>query len=819
MCGKDVVGDSKGREKRGLPLVLKLVLLSLAAASVVSALTFLYYVDREIRKGLVDGVSYAGDALDRIAPSASLALWTYDDQALRKVLTGLRNDPMIDTAIISSERGEVKESLFRPQKSHRATFFSRPLLSTQDTPSLVVRKPLSYLDPRTGKKVQVGYLAVGASLEAVADRTRARVADTGFGILIAGSGFTVALLLVSILLVTRPISTLTRRVDRFDSGNKGSLDVPTAMLRRRDEIGRLARVIIQAFETLKRQSAEAEESRRRLKELLDGSIQAYIVVSDFKLLFVNEAAAQMFGYENADAMMVECDYAATFKKDEDGKFIGFSDKMASAREGETVIVEQQPRIRRDGNEILVRAHGRKFRWDGLPAVQVTLVDITDRVQAETELRNLATRDPLTGLPNKTLFLEQIGWALQESEGRPVAVMLIDINRMKVVNDMLGMSGGDAVIRVVGERLAELADSSNFVARFPGGEFAVISTDDVDNKRLQWLAGTIARLIGDPIRIEEKEITVSASFGIAVWPFDGRDPASLMVAAENACQIAKMDRSRGAVFASDRMNRDAARRYELEHMINRAIRNNEFKVYYQPKIDSLSGEVMGAKALLRWPQGAGYISPDEFIPVAEDCGSITELGQHVLRIIAADMQRMCKEHRMEVPVAFNASFLQFKDERFVHHISGILKEYEVPPTLFHVEITESATMEELDAVIPVLKTLRQLGMKIAIDDFGTGYSSLSQLKRLPVDYLKLDKSFTDDIVREDAQTIASAIVSLGHSLGLRVIAEGVETKEQAELLRKLGYDEFQGYLYSRPCPLEEFIRYYNGISSNWASLGD
>ncbi len=502
-------------------------------------------------------------------------------------------------------------------------------------------------------------------------------------------------------------------------------------------------------------------------------------------------------------MLDECDFRRTFPILPDGSQEGYVD-LLNRDDIDEINLVARPRLRRDGSRFLADVAGRRIRWKGEWAVQTALVDVTARVRAEQELRELATRDALTHLPNKALFLEQLGFALRDARPGRLGVLFINVNRMKGFNDALGLAGGDELLRQIGERLRSQLVGRSLIAKFPGDKFAVLMHDVDDESDLITLAQRFDDLLQARFTIGGQPVQATLSYGAAVWPFDGRNAEELTLAAERACGNANLRRARQVVFSDQSMNAEAARRYDIERRLAEALANGRLEVHYQPKVRAGDGRVVGAEALIRWPVDDGtFISPAEFIPVAEATGQILDIGRFVVRQVCADQERLAREIGLLVPVAVNVSAIQFQNDDMLRTARQALEAHRVPPSALQFEVTESATMEQIDEVIPMLAGLRTFGIRIAIDDFGTGYSSLSHLKRLPIDYLKLDRSFTGDVNGGDGRSIASAIVGLGHALGLTVIAEGVETEEEAATLRDLGYDEFQGFLYAQPMPIARY----------------
>ncbi|HYD94649.1 MAG TPA: EAL domain-containing protein [Noviherbaspirillum sp.] len=446
---------------------------------------------------------------------------------------------------------------------------------------------------------------------------------------------------------------------------------------------------------------------------------------------------------------------------------------------------------------------------GSPKYYSTVVeDISRRKQVEEELLHLANHDSLTSLPNRSLLLDRLAQALvfaRRSDAR-VAVMLIDLDRFKTINDSLGHDIGDKIIIEISRRLSACIRAGDTIARLGGDEFVVIRPDVAREDAVASMAQQILAGLAQPITLQGHEFFPTASIGISVFPKDGTDGQTLLKNADMAMYRAKDAGRNTFQFYAHEMNTRALDRLKLESGLRRALERQEFAVHYQPQMDIASGRVMGAEALLRWaPPGQTMVFPGDFIPIAEETGLIVPIGEWVLR--QACMQKR-EWHRAgmftDLKLAVNLSARQFKQQDMVKMVSRVLAETGCRPEWLELEITESIIMENPEAAAETLHRLSAMGVRLAIDDFGTGYSSLSYLKRFPIDALKIDRSFVRDITTDaDDAAIAKAVIALAHSLKLAVIAEGVETIEQLDFLREQKCDQMQGYFLSRPLPVDQF----------------
>jgi diguanylate cyclase (GGDEF)-like protein len=426
-------------------------------------------------------------------------------------------------------------------------------------------------------------------------------------------------------------------------------------------------------------------------------------------------------------------------------------------------------------------------------------DITERKRAEGRITHMAHHDSMTGLANRVLLRERLEQALgrmleQESK---LAVLYVDLDCFKDVNDALGHPVGDALLRMAAERLRGCVRDGDTVARLGGDEFAVIQDSIRGDDQATDLAKRIAEVIGAPFQVEGHDVTVSASIGIAMAPRDGDDPDTLLKFADMALYAAKTDGRRTYRFFEPEMNARLHARRALETDLRLAFARNEFELYYQPTIDVASGRIVGFEALLRWHHPErGMVAPSDFIPLAESIGLIVPLGEWVLRQACAEAARWPDE----VTVAVNLSPLQFKNANLVQTVMGALAAAGLPPRRLELEITESVLLQENENNPATLHRLRDLGVRIALDDFGTGYSSLSYLRVFPFDRIKIDGSFVKELPHNvESVSIVRAMADLARGLRMATTAEGVETPEQLEVLRADGVTAAQGFLFSRPLP--------------------
>lgn len=446
----------------------------------------------------------------------------------------------------------------------------------------------------------------------------------------------------------------------------------------------------------------------------------------------------------------------------------------------------------------------------------SFTDISERKTAEERIYHLAHHDTLTGLPNRFSLHNRLSQAIASvrREDKALAVMFLDLDHFKAINDTLGHPIGDRLLVDVAQRLKSCVRESDVVARLGGDEFVVVMTDigEAPLGVVAAMSSKILQRLDQAYVIDGHELNATPSIGIAVFPEDGEDADTLMKNADVAMYHAKSHGRRNFQFFTTTMNEAAAERVELETALRHAIDDGQLVLHYQPQIDAVNAHVVGVEALVRWlhPE-RGMVPPDKFIPLAEETGLIEPLGRWVLGAACRELSALRRGGHANVRMAINLSARQLRHEPLVEHVGGLMREFGLGQGDLELEITETAAMENPQATVAVLKRLRELGVELAIDDFGTGYSSLGYLKLLPIQRLKLDRSFVRDLENDHNDAIiCSATIALAHSLGLEVVAEGVETDAQLTYLKYLGCDIIQGYLFSKPLPgdrLEDYLRDY------------
>jgi diguanylate cyclase (GGDEF)-like protein/PAS domain S-box-containing protein len=575
---------------------------------------------------------------------------------------------------------------------------------------------------------------------------------------------------------------------------------------RKDAQGTVLDVIGVATNVTDQRRAEraANQSEMRYRLLFEGNLAGvYRTTLEGRILDCNDSFARIFGYSSREEVLAlpAWDFYPT---PEDRKAT-----LARLKERGTLANFEQCLRRKDGNHVWVLENGNLMEGtDGSPSlIEGTVIDITERKRAEEQVKHLAFHDSLTGLPNRLLFHDRLRVAMVHANRyrEKLAVLFLDIDRFKVINDSLGHPIGDELLRRIAERVGGCIRQEDTIARLGGDEFTVLLPGIAKEEDAATIANKILEAVRLPFFIEHRELFITTSIGVTLFPEDGTDPESLVRNADTAMYRAKEQGRDTTRLYAPAMNTKALERLSLEGRLRQALQNQELIVHYQPLIDLATGRIRGAEALLRWQHPElGLVAPGDFIAIAEVSGLIVPIGQWVLRTACAQARAWQLLGHPKFSVAVNLSARQFQQADLVFQVTEALHEADLPAAALDLEITESNAMQNAELSIATLQDLKSLGVSLSMDDFGTGYSSLNYLKRFPIDRIKIDQSFVRDVNRDpDDAAIATAIIAMAHSLELTAVAEGVETEEQLEFLLAQRCDEMQGYLFSRPVPAEEF----------------
>lgn len=552
----------------------------------------------------------------------------------------------------------------------------------------------------------------------------------------------------------------------------------------------------------------AHNAEERYRSIFENAIEGiYQTSPDGHYLNFNPALANIYGYESAlDLVRSISDinrqlYAQAGKRDEfvalmsaHGRVINFEAEV-HRKDGEIIWISENAREVRDSNGVLMFYEG-------------TVEDITARKHHEQEIEYQATHDALTGLPNRTLLTDRLQQYLGIADrySNKVAVAFIDLDQFKLINDSMGHLAGDELLKIMATRLEDCVRESDTVVRLGGDEFVLLLTglnqiEDISDSMQRVLSA-----VAEPCAIEGRDFVVSCSIGISIYPDDGRDTTTLLRYADSAMYKSKQSGRNNYQFYTDELNQRLMERLDMEYRLRQALEGEEFLLHYQPKLDFASGKICGAEALIRWqPRDGNMISPASFIPIAEENGFIEDIGRWVLRTACRQAVELNRQLARKLAIAVNVSPRQFRQAGLVTMVRTALEESGLDPACLELEITESSLVHDTGSFIKTLYELKALGVKLAIDDFGTGYSSMAYLKDFPVDRLKIDQVFVSHLETEPKNiAILKAIIALGHSFGMKVIAEGVETAYQQAFLHGIGCNELQGFYFSKPIPMNAFL---------------
>ena len=562
--------------------------------------------------------------------------------------------------------------------------------------------------------------------------------------------------------------------------------------------------------TARRQAFQAvHEAERRYRGLFENAIEGIFRTSvDGEYLDANPALAAIYGYESAAELRdsvrnigaqlyVDAARRAEFMRimREHGEVKGFESRIYR-KNGEVIWISENARAIHD-------EHGAVLLYEG------TVENITERKRYQSRLEYQARHDMLTGLANRSLLQDRLEQAIRTAEhhGERMAVVFVDLDQFKLINDTLGHHIGDELLKTMAQRLSSCARDYDTVARVGGDEFVLLLSSHGEADPIGHSLEGILAAVAHPWTHDRREFHLTCSLGVALYPNDGTDPQTLLKHADTALYRAKEAGRNNFQFFTSELTARMTQRLDMEGKLRRALERDQFELHYQPRIDLRSGLMVGAEALLRWRlPGEGLVLPGRFIPLAEETGLIVPLGTWVMRQACLQLRAWQAQGLSLGRISVNVSPQQFRYGNLVSTVSEVLAETGLSAQFLELELTESSMMRDAPTLIGMLNQLKRLGVQISIDDFGTGYCNLGYLKRFPVDHLKIDRSFVSDLASDaDDAAIVRSIVVLGHALGLRVVAEGVESSQQLDFLRQCACDEVQGFHLGRPLAEGEFRR--------------
>jgi len=569
-----------------------------------------------------------------------------------------------------------------------------------------------------------------------------------------------------------------------------------------DEHGRPVAIEGLVQDVTKRKNAEhaLREAERRYHGLFDNAIEGiFRTTVEGHFVDANPALAHIYGYDSPEELMAslrDIGNELYVEKQRREEFIGIMRARGSVTGFESRI------YRKNGDIIWISENARAVAdEDGTPlGYEGTVEDITERRQYQVRIEHQANYDTLTGLANRSLLQDRLQQALltAAASGQRLAVAFVDLDRFKFINDSLGHHVGDELLKAVAARLKSCVRDCDTVARLGGDEFVLLINGHTGPEHVRQMMEKMLAAVAQPWVIQQGEFLVSCSIGVALHPDDGEEALTLLKHADSAMYRAKDHGRNNFQFFTRELNALLIEQLELETYLRRALERNQFVLRYQPRVHLATGQIVGAEALLRWriPQ-KGTVAPMRFVGLAEETGLIVPIGKWVLQTACAQNKAWQDAGLPPIVVSVNVSPRQFRHENLVQAVADVLRSTGLEPRFLELELTESMVMHDAPKLVAMLDELKELGVKIAVDDFGTGYSSLSYLKRFPVDRLKVDRSFVENMTTEaDDATIVRTIIALGHNLGLKVVAEGVETAQQARALRAYQCDEAQGFLFAR-----------------------
>ena len=769
------------------PLARRLIVAMIAFSATITLVMTAIQLYQEFRRDLAS-LDAQFDLVGEVhLPTLTQSLWATNDKEIRLQLEGILHVPNVVYAAVH-ESGRLHSEV-----------------GARASVRMIERRyPLRYT--HLGQVRDIGTLTVVATLDAI----YAQLVRDALTILLSNAlrTFLVAIFLFVLFhrLVTRHLANVSERLHGIDPARAGKpIALDRAPRPQPDELDLLVDAA-NALQARTRAALDAQrESEGRVRLLLDSTAEAIFGVdTQGNCTFANPACVRMLGYASEDDLVGRRIHDLIHHSHADGRPYPMEQcaiRLASLA-GQPCHRNDEVHWRADGTSFPVEYWSHPMYKDGvLIGSVVTFVDISEHKANEAALHRLAYFDSLTGLPNRVLFNDRVQQALSDARrrSRMVALMLLDLDHFKVVNDTLGHEAGDRLLHEIGARLKHSIREGDTVSRLGGDEFALVFADVGDVQHVAQLAQNVLARFASPVSVGGSEVFIGASLGIALYPTDSLEPDALLKYADSAMYHAKESGRNNFQFYSHEMTLNVQARLRLETELRRALDQGEFFLYYQPQADARDGRIIGVEALLRWRNPDGrLVPPTEFIPVAEDTGLIVPIGQWVLETACAQLAAWHAAGHAGLTLSVNVASRQIRDPLFRETVRQALASSGIPPGTLELEITESVLLEHTEDTLRTLRELKTLGVALAIDDFGTGYSSLGYLKRFPIDRLKIDQSFVRDLAHDaNDRAIVRAIVALARALRLAVIAEGVETAEQLDLLRREDCRYYQGYLFAYP----------------------
>ncbi|ABC27401.1 predicted signal transduction protein containing a membrane domain, an EAL and a GGDEF domain [Hahella chejuensis KCTC 2396] len=751
--------------------------------------------------------------LQAARPPAVRAVHTLDARLAEEVVTGLMQYDYVHQVLIVDELGQILAEGAKPVANSSTGWI------TSSIGAIYRNYPIA-LQMESYHQLQTGRMEVVVNV----DKALEPFFNRAYYVLIIGIVRNMVLVLLLFIafyyMITRPLISLAASFSEVNPEDPGDRRLRLPRSHDGDELGYLAQIGNQFLETLQKRLEErrqAEEtlrdSERQTRQIID-TVPHLIYAKDRNgaFVFVNQALASFYdrniteieGGDHHSLHHLISNLESVRFDNEDREVIDKQKVMFIPEHGLTDIY---------GRRRILQSNKIPFRFFGKPCALIVSVDITDRVEAQSRVEQLAFHDPLTGLPNRNLFYDRLTMDIARSRnhGAYGALLLIDLDNFKNINDSLGHSVGDELLRNVAKNLRNCLDEEITVGRLGGDEFTVIMpelgrTPEEAEQNANLIAAKVLSELSTPFFFNTQEFTVTASMGVALYPDKDANTEVILRYADTALFQAKHEgRNKVTIFKAE-MADAVSKRLSIENELRTAVKDKALMFYYQPQVSVTDGRIIGAEALIRWnhPQ-RGLITPDEFVPVLENSNLILTAGLDMFTQACMQVKEWLDKGWWEedMRVAVNVSPKQFYQPEFVEQIIEILEATRLPAYCIELEVTESVVIQNVKDTINKMLSLKGLGVRFSLDDFGTGYSSLSYLKRLPVDSLKIDRSFVTDINSDvNDAAIVSTILAMAAHLDLEVVAEGVETVEHLEFLKENECDYYQGYLFSKPLPAEE-----------------